>query len=215
MTLHTLWYRKDNSWSSCTDQCLLVTGAELAPALGAVWNPFSRMWCLGSFCYLYFTLLRLVGTGVGVPRSRKAHVGDKAHSPESVSDINCSHRCSKVCKQCPAAERAIPKGCDWVPAFTGERAGLHSSSDVITRLEYPDENIYMMMFSSPRTHEGRGWEMVCWWQALWRQAGAPASVSQDIQPLQTAWGPFASSLHFAICFNHFLSFIILRLLLAV
>lgn len=44
---------------------------------------------------------------------------------------------------------------------------------------------------------------------------APASFSQDIQPLQTAWGPLASSLHFAICFYHFLFFLILRLLLAV
>lgn len=30
---------KTISWSSCTDQCLLVTGAELSPALGAVWTP--------------------------------------------------------------------------------------------------------------------------------------------------------------------------------
>lgn len=26
-------------WSSCTDQCLLITGAGLAPALGAAWTP--------------------------------------------------------------------------------------------------------------------------------------------------------------------------------
>lgn len=93
---------------------------------------------------LYFTLQWLKGTGVGVPSSRKAHVGDKAHSPESVSDKNCSHQCSEVCKQCPAAQSGVPKGCAWVPACTGEWAGLHFSSDVITRLEYPDKNIYTL-----------------------------------------------------------------------
>lgn len=81
---------------------------------------------------------------MGVPRSRKAHVGDKAHSSEAVSDINCSHQCSEVCEQCPATERGVPKGGGWVPAHTGEWAGLPSSSDLITRLEYPDKNIYTL-----------------------------------------------------------------------
>lgn len=197
-------------WSSCTDQCLLVPGAELAPALGAAWNPSVGCNAWDHFGYLYFTLPRLMGMGWVFPGAERLMWVTKL-IPQSQCLTHCSHQCSKVCKQCPAAERGIPKGCDWVPACTGEWARLHSSSDVITRLEYLDENIYMVMFSSPRTHEGRGWEMVCWWQALWRQAGAPASFSQDIQPLQTAWGPLASSLHFAICFNHFLSFIILRL----
>lgn len=80
--------------------------------------------------------------GVGVPRNRRAHVGDKAHSSESVSDINCSQQCSEVCEQRPAAERGAPKGGGRVPAHSGEWAGLPSSSGLITRLEYPDENIY-------------------------------------------------------------------------
>lgn len=72
----------------------------------------------------------------------------------------------------------------WLGSFLHwwHRAGLHSSSDLIC-LEHPDENTYTLnavLFSSPGTSERRRREMVCWRQALWRQAGAPASYSQDL-----------------------------------
>lgn len=141
---HTLWFRKDNlmvilhwpvpagcwSWAgSCSWSSLDAPTA----GCGHAWDHFG---CL------YFTLLWLTGTRVGVPRSRKPHVSDKAHSLESVSDTNCSHRCSEVCEQHPVAERGVSNGCGWVPARTCECTGLRSSSGVIIRLEHPDENIY-------------------------------------------------------------------------
>lgn len=208
VTMHThCGLGRTISWSSCPDQCLLVTGAELAPALGAAWTlpaGCDRAW--DHFLCLHFILQQLMGTGVGVPRSRKAHVGlTRCHVWH---ELLTSMFWGLWAASCSREGRSQGP----VPALTGEWAGLPSNSDLTARLEYHDKNIYtlnaqwcFLARELVKAEDGR-------WFADGRHCGdrlglLPASLR--------TYSPLASSLRFAICFYHFLFFLILRLLLAV